>query len=326
VVTIQREISRLRAHGLSVCRIVPGDKLPAYKGWPTRSLEPNDFGPDDLVGIIGGPLSDGNRPGHALIVIDLDSPDAVGLADHYLPVTSMVDGRPGKPRSHRYYLVPFASIPEWGQSPAKDASPAAVAATGHPGPFKKGFDHRETKKRAIDFIGTGGQAVCPPSPHPSGEVRQWDGGEPGDPAVVRFTDLWDAVGQLASACGAEVPRVYQPHARRAPVYLRRPGEPRPVTRAVSYLTKLPGAVSGQGGHRVAFWAARVLVTGLMLSTETALQLLLEVWNPKCQPAWTEKELRHKVEDAENLPFGKPDGWMLTNNRPDRRPQAEGSRR
>lgn len=306
----------LRDRGLAICRVDPGDKRPTYKGWSTHSLEPDDFRPQDLMGVIGGPLSDFGRPGHATVIIDLDTPEAVGMASAYLPATGLMDGRPGKPRSHWYYLVPLDTIPDWGRSQADQGAPAAEAATGHPGPFKKEFDHRETGRRVIDFIGTGGQAVCPPSLHPSGERREWD--PFGDPAVVLFPDLWDAVGQLASACGAIIPRVMP--SPRPEVLPARKGTPAP-DRAAAYLDKLPGAVSGQGGHKATFRAARCLVWGFGLSADDALRLLIERYNPRCQPEWTERELRHKVEDADTLPFGKPRGWLRDARRDPARQQA-----
>jgi hypothetical protein len=57
----------------------------------------------------------------------------------------------------------------------------------------------------LDFIGTGGQVVCPPSPHPSEELREWSGGQPGRPAVVPFEKLWDATLALAAECGCTPP-------------------------------------------------------------------------------------------------------------------------
>ena len=55
-----------------------------------------------MIGIITGALTDFNRPGHALVVIDLDDSAALELADRYLPPTGMEDGRASKSRSHRY--------------------------------------------------------------------------------------------------------------------------------------------------------------------------------------------------------------------------------
>jgi hypothetical protein len=317
---IAQAAADLRPRGLALCRVDHNSKRAYVEGWTQRSAEPDEFTIPDLLGVQGGPLSHGNRPGHALVIIDLDSDEAVRQADGYLPATPMADGRRSKPRSHRFFLVPLDSIPVWGRSAAAQAAPAAVAATGCPGPFTKSFRDRQTFREIIKFIGTGGMAVVPPSIHPSGEARAWDAGRPGDPSVVTFLDLWDAVGQLASRCGAAVPRVVSDVPRTSTIYLRRPWEAKPITRAVRYLQILPGAISGQGGHRAAFWASRVLVTGFRLPINDALRLLLEVWNPKCQPAWSERELLHKVEDAKNLPFGKPDGWLLA---PDRREPGKG---
>jgi hypothetical protein len=315
---VRSSAAELRARGFALCRVDAGTKRTRDRGWTARSAEPDEFGPDDLVGVMGGPLSDGGRPGHALVVIDLDSAEAVGRADAYLPPTGMAEGRPGKPRSHRYYLVPLDSVPPWGRSAAEQGAAAAVRAAGHPGPFKKGFAHRATGERVIDFIGTGGQVVCPPSAHPSGEARAWEGGAPGDPAVVPFVALWDAVGRLASSCGAAVPRVL-PAAHR-------PSAPRPsapaLQRAAAYLKTVPPAIGGQRGHDATFWAARTMAWGFDLAAEESLRLLLEHFNPRCQPPWTERELRHKVEDADALPFDKPRGWLRDAERA--RPPAAGA--
>ena len=67
----------LRRRGLAVCRVPRGEKSPTASGWNTRSVEPPDLEDGDQIGIIGGPLSHGNRPGHALVVLDLDGRDAV---------------------------------------------------------------------------------------------------------------------------------------------------------------------------------------------------------------------------------------------------------
>lgn len=76
-----------------------------------------------------------------------------------------------------------------------------------------------------------------------------------------------------------------------------------------YLAKIPGAVSGDGGHNATFKAACALVNGFALSPAEALPLLLE-WNVTCQPLWTEAELRHKLTDAERAQHNKPRGHLL----------------
>jgi replicative DNA helicase len=84
----------------------------------------------------------------------------------------------------------------------------------------------------------------------------------------------------------------------------------PADRATAYLAKYPPAVSSQRGHARTYYAARVVVRGFGLGVDEGLHLLLQHYNPRCRPPWTEKELRHKCEDAATKPFTKPVGWML----------------
>jgi hypothetical protein len=83
------EVSRYRSIGLAVAAIRPGEKVPGYRGWTRRSLEPQDFCPGAQVGLMPGRLSGD------LVCVDLDSPDALARADAFLPPTGMVEGRPG---------------------------------------------------------------------------------------------------------------------------------------------------------------------------------------------------------------------------------------
>jgi hypothetical protein len=288
----------LRACGLALCKPDPDSKSPKYKGWPTRSLEPADFGPTDLYGIIAGPLSDGNQPGYALVIIDLDDPLVLANADEFLPATGMEEGREGKDRDHRYFLVRLDSIPAWALSTAQQAAPAAQRLKGHPGPCRRAFNHRETKKRLIDFLGTGGQAVCP-SP---GNERRWVGGQPGAPALVTFDELWEAVCRLAEACGGALP--FTPGDGPA-------GDDLITRRVVPYLAKCEPAISGQGGHNTTFSVARAVCWGFDLGAELGFQVLWQHYNPRCQPPWSEQELRHKCHDAVTQSYSKPRGWLLS---------------
>lgn len=81
-------------------------------------------------------------------------------------------------------------------------------------------------------------------------------------------------------------------------------------RAIAYLDKLSPAISGQGGHDRTMEAARVVVYGFDLGAEAGYRVLSEHYNPRCQPQWSERELRHKCAEADTVPFGKPRGWLL----------------
>jgi KaiC/GvpD/RAD55 family RecA-like ATPase len=70
-----------------------------------------------------------------------------------------------------------------------------------------------------------------------------------------------------------------------------------VERAIKYLAKMPPAVSGQGGHNRCFHAACILVLGFGLSIDEAFAAIQE-WNGRCDPPWSERELRHKLESAD----------------------------
>jgi hypothetical protein len=70
-----------------------------------------------------------------------------------------------------------------------------------------------------------------------------------------------------------------------------------IERARAYLSKMEPAIQGSDGSGACFRATCKLVGDFGLSSETAMQLLVEEYNPRCQPPWSERELQHKVADA-----------------------------
>jgi len=84
-----------------------------------------------------------------------------------------------------------------------------------------------------------------------------------------------------------------------------------VERARQWLAHRDRAISGKGGHLATYKAALGLVRGFGLDEETALELLLKDYNPRCSPSWSLKELRHKVAQVAfaKLEFDS-DGWLL----------------
>jgi hypothetical protein len=63
-----------------------------------------------------------------------------------------------------------------------------------------------------------------------------------------------------------------------------------------YVKKMPEAVSSKRGHAAAFAVAQVIFRGFALS-EAEGRPILEEYNQRCQPPWSEKELDHKIRSA-----------------------------
>jgi hypothetical protein len=82
-----------------------------------------------------------------------------------------------------------------------------------------------------------------------------------------------------------------------------------IDRARQYLSKIPPAISGQGGHNQTFAVACALVNGFDLSHADAFVLLSE-YNQRCQPPWSNSELLHKIKSAASACHDKSRGHLL----------------
>jgi P4 family phage/plasmid primase-like protien len=285
--------------GYAVCRLLPGEKNPSYRKWNRSSLQPEDFENGDNIGIITGRLSDD------LVCVDLDDAEVLRRADEFLPPTAAEEGRPGNPRSHRWYRVT--------DIPPELASRKASGGIG--GPWLKHLKHGQTGENLVDFLGTGGQAAVPPSLHHSGARRVWD--NDGEPACVPMVQLWSAVCRLAQACGWEPKTKAGKKGRgretKPPQERREPSAeavashdldllplPERVEKARRYLEKVDLARSGHGGHDTTYRVARLLTNDFALPEETA-RTLLNQYNDGLAEAgeetWTEDELDHKLQSS-----------------------------
>jgi hypothetical protein len=102
---------------------------------------------------------------------------------------------------------------------------------------------------------------------------------------------------------------------RPPTLTRAPWKPHrkargidPVERARRYLSRVPPAVAGQHGDVHTFRVCCRLVRGFALDEEQSLDVLSE-WNGRCQPPWSESELRDKLVRARR--YGRePIGGLL----------------
>tara|TARA_R110000782_G_scaffold30348_6_gene75527 strand:+ start:27064 stop:29274 length:2211 start_codon:yes stop_codon:yes gene_type:complete len=265
------------ARGYAPIPLPAGEKKPVIRGWNTLHLSEDDlplhFNGTGNIGLLLG------EPSGWLVDVDLDCDEAIELAEQYLPPTGAVTGRPSRPGSHRWYVCERAAT-------LKHKDPASGA-------------------MLVELRSTGAQTVVGPSLHPDGEP--YDPLE-GEPAVVPAAMLAACVKALADA-------VVERRHGRAPATTRQDPRSPPSgdlveRRAAAYLDAMPPAISGQGGHGRAYAAATALVHGFELEPETALRMLLERYNPRCEPPWSEKELRHKVDDAASKPHERPRGWLL----------------
>jgi hypothetical protein len=133
------------------------------------------FGGGENIAVILGPASG------ELVDSDLDCPEALALADLYLPPTRAVFGRGSKPRSHRLFIAPGAVYESF-----------ADPLTGN----------TLIELRAAGRDGGAHLTLFPPS-IADGERREWDG-EVIAPAVVDAAVLRTAAAWLrsvASSCG-----------------------------------------------------------------------------------------------------------------------------
>lgn len=270
--------------GWTVVPIPYKQKRPVLKEWEQVRLTEAElaayFDQPANLGLILG------EPSGGLVDVDLDCVEARAIAANYLPTTQAKTGRAGAPDSHWWYISTGA----------------------------KTNQHRDpvTRQMIVELRSTGGQTVVGPSVHPTGQHYEILHGEP---AVVPAEMLTACVAALAkrvvelrhgeTRAAPEPPRV----TNSQPVSTRTSADA-VERRALAYLDKLPPAISGNGGHAATYAAATVLVHGFEIGPDRALTLLLDHYNPRCEPPWTEKELQHKVASAATKPHREPRGWLL----------------
>ncbi len=162
--------------GWCVVPVPRGKKAPELKNWQNLRLTEEDL-PSRIsehtnLGLLLG------EPSGGLTDVDLDAPEAIAVADFFLPRTYRVHGRRSKPRSHRWYRV----------SP----SPEYVKLVD---PMRQKSDPKNST--IVELRQDGHQTIVPPSLHESGEVWGWDAD--GEPADADATDLFQRVHSLAAA-------------------------------------------------------------------------------------------------------------------------------
>lgn len=176
-------------------------------------------------------------------------------------------------------------------------------------PYPKGR-HEHTHGRALTFQ-CGLFTVMPSSVGRTGNPYVWGDGSAQDLRVIVATpaDLADYLltPRQKSRQLSVVPREGETPADRRRLMARGKG---------FCLSHWP-AVSGRKGNNKTFTLACILVHGLALTVDESFGLMLDHYNPRCEPPWEEKDLRYKLESA------KKDGWWEPI--PERPRQASASR-
>ena len=95
-----------------------------------------------------------------------------------------------------------------------------------------------------------------------------------------------------------------------------------IDRASKYLATMDPAIQGSGGSNACFRAACAMVLGFELPTKDAYRLLLNEYNDRCDPPWSEKELWHKIESAAKQ--GGERGHLLNDGQSTGNPGIAGS--
>jgi hypothetical protein len=126
----------------------------------------------------------------------------------------------------------------------------------------------------------------------------------------RWTRVVEAPAELRPATEGQLKALIPPPPLREPKQgvanaqaaagFQKLGPPEIAGRARAYVATMPPAVSGKGGHNALFAVACELVLGFGLTKEEAWPILQE-YNARCEPPWTEAELRHKLDDADAKP-------------------------
>ena len=179
-------------------------KAPRTRGWQHLRLTEPELaehfgGTPGNIGVLLG------EPSGGLVDVDLDSPEALALAERLLPPTASRFGRPSKPGSHRLYVA--HPLPETEQF------------------IDAGVDGTRPGAMLVELRATGAQTVFPPSVHPGGESvavgggrrarSRHGGGAPGPPGAARGGGLPGAT--LARGRRAPPRRA---RGRRAPLQVR----------------------------------------------------------------------------------------------------------
>jgi hypothetical protein len=159
---------------------------------------------------------------------------------------------------------------------------------------------------SIDIRAEGGLIVAAPSRHQSGMHYKWH--DPTHPIAELPKWLFDL-----ALSRREQQRIFSEHGTR-------PSEDELIASGWPLAKRLPAAknalrdaapaVQGSNGSRDCLRAAFLLIRGYCIPPEAAFDLLWSDYNPRCVPPWSDTEIMHKIDDAENAVNNVPWRYRL----------------
>jgi hypothetical protein len=147
----------------------------------------------------------------------------------------------------------------------------------------------------VDTRGVGSYALIPPSVVGEGRYTLEDSRSPVplDPVVGEYLE-----------------RLKREHVKAASADLDKPENIARASRLLrDYVARGHVAVEGQMGDQRTFVTA-CEVMNLGLNSETAADLIADLWNPHCVPPWDDEELRTKVENAARYAQNEAGAWAV----------------
>ena len=148
-----------------------------------------------------------------------------------------------------------------------------------------------------------GYVAVAPSIHECGRLYAWHD------ASVELAAVPEWIVELLAA------PTLQPVEEVRQATISRTFDTQTIERARAYLHECDAAVQGAGGHAKLLWACTALVHGYELDDETAFQLLVTEYNPRCSPPWDLsvpaelRDFRRKIGEGRKEKR-KPRGWLL----------------
>jgi hypothetical protein len=159
------------------------------------------------------------------------------------------------------------------------------------------------RKTGIDIRVGNQYIIAPPSLHESGEHYAWHTPLVPSDKLTPVPQAWIDGFLPKKNSGLLLPAR---HVRELP-------DEKIIARCRKYVSTMPKAVSGQGGHPVTLSVANAIFWGFGLDEATGWPILVD-YNIDCQPPWSESELRRKMRQAvEKPPPGKEFRWLLNAN-------------